>query len=274
MTTALPATPPIIGANATLPPSSGASAAGLEGEAGGGERSPSGVNEGDGGAGSGAGDVGGEDAGGGSGEGGDTGGGGAGGAGGAGGEAGGGTDGGALVSATVTVGSATANPSTTTPESARASEMLAEMRAASTLLAAAATSSWDCVTAAKDPASAASCWTTIVTRAPRLVTGGSMAETVRAASWRRRTEEAAATMAAGSGSAPSLMKARISAVLRLTAARWPSRGISSTKVVPPSSLLATQLWSKALSVRAAVSTAQSCPWLMSDSRVIVTLSAW
>ena len=43
--------------------------------------------------------------------------------------------------------------------------------------------------------------------------------TVRDASWRRRTEEAAATMAAANGSAASLMKARISAVLALTAVR-------------------------------------------------------
>ena len=75
-------------------------------------------------------------------------------------------------------------------------------------------------------------------------------------------------------------RARIWAVLALTATRSPSSGYVSTKSVlpppplPPTPVVATQVGLKASSVRASVRTVQSSGSLRSVSNVIVTLNSW
>ena len=80
----------------------------------------------------------------------------------------------------------------------------------------------------------------------------------------------------GEGMRAASQSACIWAVLALTAARSPSSGYVSRKPVPPPPLLvvAAQVGLKASSVRASVSTVQSCGSLKSVSNVIVTLSSW
>ena len=74
-------------------------------------------------------------------------------------------------------------------------------------------------------------------------------------------------------------RARIWAVLALTATRSPASGYVSRKSVlllPPTTtpVVAAQVGLKASSVRLSVSTVQSCGSLRSVSNVIVTLNSW
>ena len=144
----------------------------------------------------------------------------------------------------------------------------------------------------------------MVTSAPSCVTGCCTLEIESDERRRRRSEAAAATMAEarsasvmkacihsegsvrgegeGLGCKPLLQRACICEVLALTATRSPSRGYLSRKfVLPPlpppplpPSLVTAHVGLKVSSVRASVSTVQSCGSLRSVSSVIVTLSSW
>ena len=149
----------------------------------------------------------------------------------------------------------------------------------------------------------------MVTSAPSCVTGCCTLKIESDERRRRRSEAAAATMAEarsasvmkacihsegslrgegeGLGCKPLLQRACICEVLALTATRSPSRGYLSRKcVLPPlpppplpppplpPPLVTAQVGLKVSSVRASMSTVQSCGSLRSVSSVIVTPSSW